>query len=212
MTCRSAIAVSTIFAGALALPATAQQAEVTADLNLRAGPGTEYPVIETIPDGRKVRVYGCEDGYDWCDVGWRNARGWVFTDYLDYRHNGRWRPVSDWGSTVGLPLLAFSFGSYFDNHYRDSVYNNEVRGWASARGWDGRDGWERPRDLNAGGQDFRDAVDQFRGGNPADTPGSIRPRDWVSETGGAGMSTDTIDQIRGNMDIGGGSTGARVRN
>ena len=63
---------------ALAAPATA-----VTDLNVRAGQGTGYRVIGTIPAGATVNVSGCGDG--WCYVS--NFGGYASARYLDRGFN-----------------------------------------------------------------------------------------------------------------------------
>ena len=46
-----------------------------ADVNLRSGPGTQYPVITVIPDGAAVDVRRCDDG--WCRVHYGADAGWA---------------------------------------------------------------------------------------------------------------------------------------
>lgn len=140
---------SALLLGSIALPALAQDARVTADLNMRAGPGTQYPVITTIPDGRSVDIYGCEGGLNWCDVSWRGNRGWVYSDYLNYSYQNRTRPVSEWGARGDLPIVTFTFGDYADRHYRGMPW------------YDDRDRWDRDRnrrwDRDRRGRDDRNA-------------------------------------------------------
>ncbi len=52
-------------AGSLLLPAAAEASDgfVTGDVNLRAGPGTDYPRITVLPEGAPVEIYGCLSGY-----------------------------------------------------------------------------------------------------------------------------------------------------
>ena len=139
-------ALSTILLTSIAVPAMAQNAEVTADLNMRAGPGTQYPVITTIPDGRDVNIYGCESGLNWCDVSWRGNRGWVYSDYLEYTYGQRTRPVSDWGARIDLPVISFTFGDYADRHYRGMPWYDDRGRWD-----DGRSGWRDDDDDNRRG-------------------------------------------------------------
>ncbi|MDJ0929522.1 SH3 domain-containing protein [Breoghania sp.] len=47
----------------------------TANVNIRAGPSTQYPVIIVLPQGANVVTYGCLAGYTWCDVGFAGRRG-----------------------------------------------------------------------------------------------------------------------------------------
>ena len=65
----------------LSMPALAQDADanayVTADLNLRAGPDTDYPAIIVIPAGQYVTVYDCIPDLTWCDVSFGENRGWA---------------------------------------------------------------------------------------------------------------------------------------
>ncbi|CEJ14140.1 Bacterial SH3 domain protein [bacterium YEK0313] len=68
---------------ALSFPAAAQAAEayVTADVNMRTGPGTGYARVLTLPEGAAVNVQGCSGA--WCRVAYRGAFGWVSRAYLD---------------------------------------------------------------------------------------------------------------------------------
>ena len=55
---------------ALALPlaATAQQAFTRGGVDLRAGPGDNYPLVASLAPGQPLQVMGCTNGYGWCDV------------------------------------------------------------------------------------------------------------------------------------------------
>lgn len=48
--------------------AQAAPALATNNVNMRQGPGTNYPVITTIPGGSTVEVSGCQG--EWCSVSW----------------------------------------------------------------------------------------------------------------------------------------------
>lgn len=119
----------------IAVPGLAQAAAAiaTSDVNLRAGPSTNYPVVTVVDGGDNVRVFGCLEAGDWCDVAYSGARGWVSSNYLAYLDNGR-RYTSRVPERVGAPVITFSFGSYWDDHYRS-------RGFYRDRGrWDPRHG------------------------------------------------------------------------
>lgn len=60
--------------------AWAYPAQVSRDLNLRTGPGTNYEVIATMPGGAVVDVEGCRDS--WCRVDYRGRAGWASARYL----------------------------------------------------------------------------------------------------------------------------------
>jgi uncharacterized protein YraI len=147
----------------LAFPAAAQEAEVTIDLNMRAGPATRYPIITTIPAGRGVDVYGCLASYDWCDVGWRGFRGWVFTDYLEYYYRNDYRPVIEWGPRIGLPVITFTFGDYARRHYRNMPWYEDRWRWERRDRRDRRDrDWNDDEDFEFRGR-VRDRVEEDYG-------------------------------------------------
>ncbi len=63
-------------------------------LNVRSGPGTQYPVTSRIPDnGINVRVFNCifVPGYSWkwCRVEYKGNRGWAYAKYLADMRTGR---------------------------------------------------------------------------------------------------------------------------
>jgi len=115
-----------------ALPGVAAAQEtaiVTTDLNMRAGPSTSFPVVEVIPDSSRVTVFGCVRDYDWCDVVWRDARGWVSASYLEHPSDGTYVPIVEYGATVGLPVVTFSVETYWDRHYRHRPWYRERVRW-----------------------------------------------------------------------------------
>ncbi len=58
-----------------------------ADVNLRQGPGTQYPVITVIPSGAAVYMEQPDTGSGWTIVDYGNASGYVATKYLLYGQN-----------------------------------------------------------------------------------------------------------------------------
>jgi uncharacterized protein YraI len=163
-----------------ATTASAQDAAViTTDLNMRAGPSSRFPVITTLPADVRVEIYGCVDGYEWCDVSWRGNRGWVFADYLNYRYDGRLVPVVDYGPRIGIDVVGFSVDSYWQSHYRDRPWYDDRSRWITIWDRDGRDyrgrdrrdvrdrDWDRDRDRDRSYRDGdrdrdRDRADQDR--------------------------------------------------
>ena len=70
-------------AWALSLATASAHADVThttSNLNLRAGPGTNYPVKTVIPAGAPIDVQSC--GHVWCYAEWASQLGYVNRDYL----------------------------------------------------------------------------------------------------------------------------------
>lgn len=60
--------------------AMAYPAQVSRDLNLRSGPGTNYQVVATMPGGAVVDVEGCRGS--WCRVEYRGRQGWASGNFL----------------------------------------------------------------------------------------------------------------------------------
>lgn len=124
--------------------ASASPAQVTANVNLRAGPGTQYYPVVVLPAGAPVELYGCLQSYTWCDVAYGRDRGWVSSRYLSTFYSG---PVYRPRPYRSVPYLTFNFG-YWDNHYTDRPwYRNRPRSdWDRGPDW-GRDrpDWDRPR-------------------------------------------------------------------
>jgi len=108
--------------------AAAFSASVVATVNLRAGPSIEYPVVAILGAGAFVEVFGCEEGYGWCDVQVGMNRGWVAAEYLQAEGPSGPLIVADGGVLLALPIIAFSFGTYWDTYYRG-------RPWYGRRGY-----------------------------------------------------------------------------
>jgi uncharacterized protein YraI len=122
------------FAGLLALPGVAfaqQQAYTNSPVNMRAGPGGDYPIVTQLPGGVPVTVMGCISGYTWCDVVVPNLRGWVYAGRLSYPYQGGNVPILTYGTTIGLPIVTFSIGSYWGSYYRGRPWYNQQSHWAN---------------------------------------------------------------------------------
>ncbi len=127
---------------------------VIASVNLRAGPSTRYPAVTVIPAGSPITMYGCTAGYSWCDVQWGAARGWMAQRYLRIAYQSQRAYVPTYAPAVGVPIVTFSIGSYWDNYYTGYPwYANRWRygwggpGWGPGPGWGGPGwgpGWGRP--------------------------------------------------------------------
>jgi uncharacterized protein YraI len=62
--------------------AQAYQAFATTALNVRTGPGTNYPVIAALSANQVVEVSGCNSSNTWCQVAAANISGWASARYL----------------------------------------------------------------------------------------------------------------------------------
>lgn len=116
---------------AVAVPgvAQAQNAYTVTTVNLRAGPGLEYPIVFPVPGNVALQTYGCLNDWSWCDVTVSGYRGWMAGDYIGYVYESRWVPVYEYGPRYNLPIISFNFGSYWDTHYRNRPWYSQRTRW-----------------------------------------------------------------------------------
>ena len=121
-------------AALLVLPGTASaqqaQAYTNGPVNLRAGPARDYPLVAQLPNGAPLTVMGCINNYTWCDVASPNLRGWVYAAHLNYPYQGANVPVLTYGTTLGLPIVTFSLGTYWGQYYRGRPWYRDQGRWA----------------------------------------------------------------------------------
>ena len=63
--------------------AAAVTATATTDLNMRSGPGTEFPVTDVIHSTGQVSVESCVGASGWCKVSYDGQSGWASSSYLN---------------------------------------------------------------------------------------------------------------------------------
>jgi len=120
--------------------ARAELAYLNQPTNLHAGPATNYPIITVVGTDVMVDVYGCEAGYQWCDIGLPDGtRGWMWANSLYFAQNNSYVPLMTYAPSFGVPLITFSLGSYWPLYYRN-------RPWYSNNIW-----WHGMRPPAAGG-------------------------------------------------------------
>jgi uncharacterized protein YraI len=143
------LAVAAVLAGCVSSApygTVGREVVTTGSVNMRAGPGTRFPVITTVGGGSIVTVYGCLEDRTWCDTAFGSARGWISSRYLSafYAENVYvpYRPV--------YPVVAFDFG-YWDTWYTGYSwyggypwYGGYYRRYP---GWGRYDGYRRNDDL-----------------------------------------------------------------
>jgi uncharacterized protein YraI len=103
---------------------------VTGNVNLRAGPDVSYPSIAKLRAGTTVDIQGCVDEWSWCDVSDGDDRGWIAGDFLQQEYEGRRVAVPRYGVRIGIPIVSFEFGSYWDDHYRNRSWYGQRERWS----------------------------------------------------------------------------------
>ena len=95
----------------------ATAAFATADVNMRAGPSTSYPVVTVVPNGARVVTHGCVADYSWCDVAFAGHRGWVYARYVQVVYRGAAVVVTPAVATQA-GIVVVSYGKvYWDTYY-----------------------------------------------------------------------------------------------
>ncbi|MHB8448496.1 MAG: SH3 domain-containing protein, partial [Rudaea sp.] len=106
---------------------------VTGDVNLRAGPDTSYPRVSMLAAGTPVAIEGCVNGWSWCDVATGDNRGWIAGNFLQEEYQGQRVFVPEYGVQIGIPIVAFAFGAYWGEHYRNRSWYGERNHWSHIR-------------------------------------------------------------------------------
>jgi uncharacterized protein YraI len=130
---------------ALGIPyAEAAPGYATANVNLRAGPDTDYPSVGVIPDSDPIDVKGCLRDESWCDVVWAGNRGWVFSEYLAMDYRGDMRPLPDLGvAAFGIPVITFAAADYWNHYYVGRPWYAQRKRWFAYKPRP-RPGWHAP--------------------------------------------------------------------
>jgi len=128
-----------VLGAGLATTAAAQQPNgyPITDVNLRAGPGTEYPVILTVPADAPITILGCVPDYTWCDSVFQDRRGWMRSTYLSGYSEGDYYLLRDYAPDLGYRRVTFDIDAYWDNYYRDEPFYGDRGRWGGPReaGW-----------------------------------------------------------------------------
>jgi uncharacterized protein YraI len=107
------------------------------NVNLRAGPGTYYPVIVVVPSRAPISILGCLGDYTWCDVVFQGSRGWMRSIYLEGWYRGYYYSLRDYAPRLGYAVVSFDLGRYWDSYYRDRPFYRERGKWGGSYG----EGW-----------------------------------------------------------------------
>ena len=106
---RSLFAGASALAAVIALPTLAMAIDAVAvtDLNMRAGPGPQYPIVATIQSNGAVDMMGCLPDSNWCQVSWQGQQGWSYAEYLAVPQAGERVFVPQARTVLDIPVVAF---------------------------------------------------------------------------------------------------------
>ena len=96
---------------------------------LYSGPDVSYPPVDAIPAGAQLMVEGCTDGYEWCDVVAGEDRGWIAGDYIQYEYNNETVFLSGYGAAIGIPIVGFVIGDYWNRYYHNRPFYAQRDRW-----------------------------------------------------------------------------------
>jgi hypothetical protein len=108
---RAATATAIVCAAAVVfmpVAASAAPAVAASAVNVRGGPGTSYPILDTLRPGEAVDVLGCRSG--WCYVQKSGPDGYVSANYLR-RSSGGTTFEPNFNLSFSFPQGSFSIGS-----------------------------------------------------------------------------------------------------
>ncbi len=78
----------------------------TGNLNVRSGPGFQYPVVNKIAANVPVEITGCVSDYSWCAVALPGGvTGWASAPYLVTKATGQPKNSQVAGAALGIPVI-----------------------------------------------------------------------------------------------------------
>jgi uncharacterized protein YraI len=84
-------------------PALAIPGYSTAHLNLRTGPGTQYPVAGVMQYNVRSDITGCLADWTWCSITVAGISGWASAEYLVIDKGGQVMQIT--GPDSGIPVV-----------------------------------------------------------------------------------------------------------
>jgi uncharacterized protein YraI len=97
---------SLVGAALMASPASAVTAySPTGHLNVRSGPGFQYPVVAQMAPNEPAAVTGCISNYTWCGVAIGGVTGWASAEYLVTDAGGKLTNLQVSGAQLGIPIV-----------------------------------------------------------------------------------------------------------
>lgn len=85
----------------------AMSVSATTDLNVRTGPGPQYPVQGVIGANESATMQGCLENSKWCQVTVDGQTGWAYSEYLVADYSGEPTIVYQNRDTIGVPVVTY---------------------------------------------------------------------------------------------------------
>jgi uncharacterized protein YraI len=107
---KSRLFAAAIFAASIVPTAAlaAMLATAVTDLNIRSGPGPEYPVIGVIQTQEPVTMIGCIEGSLWGQITYKGKEGWAYSQYLATQSAGNRVIISERRPDVVVPTVTYT--------------------------------------------------------------------------------------------------------
>ena len=103
---KTLLATTTAAALAFAGAAFAETSATAAtDLNLRSAPQSTASIVGVIANGDEVAVTGCIESANWCEVTYKDQKGWAYGDYLTTKVGEKAEPLYPNRQTVGVTVI-----------------------------------------------------------------------------------------------------------
>lgn len=77
------------------------------DIEVRTGPGQQYPSVGTATRGSEATLDGCLEGSRWCRIDVNGMRGWVYAQYLSVEQDGNPVVVEEHSTDLGVPVVTY---------------------------------------------------------------------------------------------------------
>lgn len=96
-----------VLVGTAGLAQADMSATTATDIEVRSGPGAEFPTVGVATRGSEATLDGCIEGSRWCRVDVNGMRGWVYAQYLSVEQNGTSVVVQDHRDDLGVPTVTY---------------------------------------------------------------------------------------------------------
>ncbi|NLR96703.1 DUF1236 domain-containing protein [Rhizobium sp. P38BS-XIX] len=96
-----------VLVGSAGLAHAEMSATTASDIDVRSGPGAEFPKVGVATRGSEATLDGCIEGSRWCRVDVNGMRGWVFAEYLNVEQDGAPVVVQDHRDDLGIPTITY---------------------------------------------------------------------------------------------------------